>query len=520
MRTLQGPNGAPGASSSGFGNLSIAGGALALQAGMAIQANDLLTIDEDGLAYPVTDAACVVNPNKDQSIIATTTPVASGSAASTTNRPILFADGTYMVLTEDTSNSRIYFSLYARGGTLLKQAFAAASSNNPVRWGRLSNGNIAIFAVTTSVARAMVIAPDTSTVVAWTTLESAVSLNSMPDLLCLSGGGFAVTWSIGSPAQIRFAIYSNTITTVLAPTTLSTAPSAATANSAILRQFANGNIALFTRQATAGRELMLGIYTAAGVTVLALANWAPAAGAEQVPAQVAVLGNFMCAVWMPSGNVLTAAVINSSGVQQGTTYTLAAMVGTFGAATDGTDFLILASSVTGNYANCIRLPTTGGANAVNKTLNSTLHSLSSGAGFLFVDNEWLVSYNVPSTSVTFVRVTLEGLVVAGGSISVSLSQYYHADPVQYAPGVAIFTHCNASSHNAFTVKRYRSAAIQGVAAAAAARFATVQAVAANGTYQCNPIVCTTPTNFNHNATSVIGQRGTLYPRGVAFRGLV
>jgi hypothetical protein len=521
MRLVQGPGGSTGGSSSGFGDVSIAGGEIALQAGMPIVPFDLVTLDEDGLAYAVTDAACVVNPNRDQQLIAATTPVASASMGSGINQPIRFTDGTFMVLSDDLPGTRIGFTLYSRTGAMLRQSFVVAAASNPVRWGRLSNGNIAVFAISSSTARAMVVAQDTSTVIPWVTLENAVGLYAMPDLLCLSGGGFAATWSVGLPAAIRFAIYSNTLTTVLAPTTLSTAPTGGGANEAILRQFANGNIALFTRQWAPGRPAMLGIYTPAGVAVRALASWAPMAGDEQIPSRVVVLGDSMCAAWVvPASNTLKAAVINSAGVSQGTTYSLGSSQMWIGAGHDGTDFHLLGMTVTGNFAQHIRVPVTGGANA---TLRMNYSAIASGAFGNFaaswIDSEWLVVTHVIGTGYSFVRVDQDARVSPGGSIPVNSSQSLIADPLQVHAGAAIFVHSNPSNFMAFTAKRYRSAAIQGVATAAAARLATVPVLAPVGTFQCNSIALTTPLNFNHNATTVLGQRGTLYSRSVSLRGV-
>jgi hypothetical protein len=86
------------------------------------------------------------------------------------------------------------------------------------------------------------------------------------------------------------------------------------------------------------------------------------------------------------------------------------------------------------------------------------------------------------------------------------------------PGVALVTHHGAPGWS-FVVKRWRSAAIQGVALANATRGAEV-VVSASGFLPTNGLVCPLPVAFNHNATSILGQRGTLFPKGVALRGLV
>ena len=87
------------------------------------------------------------------------------------------------------------------------------------------------------------------------------------------------------------------------------------------------------------------------------------------------------------------------------------------------------------------------------------------------------------------------------------------------PGVALVTYASGTNPWSFVVKRWRSAAIQGVALASAARGADVSVAALTGFLPTNEVVCPLPVAFNHNATSVLGQRGTLFPKSIALRGL-
>ena len=93
-------------------------------------------------------------------------------------------------------------------------------------------------------------------------------------------------------------------------------------------------------------------------------------------------------------------------------------------------------------------------------------------------------------------------------------------PLPLMPGVALVTHAGAALVWSFVVKRWRSAAIQGVAIGNATRGADVVVSALTGFLPTNEVVCPRPVAFNHNATSILGQRGTLFPKGVALRGLV
>jgi hypothetical protein len=88
------------------------------------------------------------------------------------------------------------------------------------------------------------------------------------------------------------------------------------------------------------------------------------------------------------------------------------------------------------------------------------------------------------------------------------------------PGVALVTYKAAGLGLTFVVKRWRSAAIQGVALGNATRGAEVVVSALTGFLPTNEVVCPRPVAFNHNATSILGQRGTLFPKTVALRGLV
>jgi hypothetical protein len=520
MRLVQGPNGAAGASA-GFGGLSVAGGALALQAGMALAAKDLLTIDEDGLAYKVTDAAFVTSPNAGASIIANTSPISANFSLA--RPPIALPDGTFVVYNDDATNSRHVFSRYSRAGALLRQeTFNYTAPLSRASFFTLSNGNLAFVWINVSELRYRVFSPTLDTVVGNTLVEPALTtgLSAIP----LSGGGFAVLWSraVSTTSDTRFAIYDNAGAPVLAPTTLLNTPAGGIEPSP-LAQFANGNILVIARPFPAGQQMRMGVFTATGSVVTAFAPWAPGAGDDAHPRDVSVLGNAAALAWTISGT-RKLVVVNQLGAQQGATVTVANVQDELGGIShDGADFLALTFTNGTRFAQVTRLPATG-TGAVTRTLNQTPTNFvnATGSGVLFLDNEFVLTYGIPSTGVFCARIGLDGTVVNAFNFTLALVGNYHTPPVPLGPGVIIISHGTTGGFwsGAFSVRRYRSCAIQGVAAAAAVRLATVQAIGANGTFECNPIVCTTPTNFNHNATNVIGQRGTLYPRGVAFRGLV
>lgn len=518
MRTLQGPSGAVGGSSA---SATPASGYVPLQAGMALAAKDLLTIDEDGLAYKATDAAFLVNPNKLQIYTALTTTQANAATGTYVKSPLILANGNFVVHAEDPTNTRHDISLWGRDGALIRQVTHSFGGNSPSFAGLalLSDGNFVLgFVHAGGQAGFIIYDPDLNVVAGPTNIEGASNgANTSTNLLALAGGGFVFGWSLATnPSHIRWAIYSNSGAPVLAANTLVVVTG--TENSETrFAQFANGNILVFARQSKAGAALQRAVFTSAGVVVAAMANWAPAAGEELIPRGISVLGNIACAVF--GGTSTTkAALIDSAGAGVGATYSLSGMLPyCMFVSNDGTDFQVLTISGSGAVANLIRITTAGVARRT--TRNKGVTGMGSAGRAIFVDNEWLCVNGTTTPSIVANRVLLTGEVVSVGVLSAQTVQQIGI-PAIIAPGVAVFQFGNAANVDAFQITRYRGCAIRGVAAAAAVKGATVQAASAVGAYEINPILCASPVNFNHKATNVTGHQGTLLPRSVSLLGVV
>jgi hypothetical protein len=525
MRTLQGPNGSVASSA------LLSASAIALTAGMTLVEKDLVSLDDDGLAYKVTDAGpfATVLPNQGVDVIAPTSISGDTATSANTAPAVILPDGTFVVYAQ-RAGTHLRFQRYSRQGALIKQAeFAYAAPLTGCRFVALANGNMAFSAIANGNMQHMVLDPNLVPVLPLTTIETANATASHHRMIPLAGGGYALSYARATPAQIRFAIYSNTGAAVLAPVTAYTIGSGTPQAQIRLAQFASGNILLVFRFDVAGDFVRTAVYSGTGAVVQAATLYAPMNTLLTFPRAVTIGGNTACLAWAASSTGF-AGIVNSSGAVVGTTLSLSPasnldppIVGF-----DGTNFKVLSFF---GAPLAIRMTTfsTAGAAASATTVDNgrTPFSSWSGAGvnieWSYLDGEFLMHWGSTSLGgfsyLTRVKddASFEEVTQLGNDAGIPPAQLH--PPLPLMPGVALVTHGGALAVWSFVVKRWRSAAIQGVALASATRGADVVVAALTGFLPTNEVVCPRPVAFNHNATSVLGQRGTLFPKGVALRGL-
>ncbi len=367
----------------------------------------------------------------------------------------------------------------------------------------------------------MVLNRNLDAVLPLTQIDSVNATVSHHRMIPLSGGGYALAYARGTPAQIRFAIYSNTGTAVLAPVTAYTIGSGTPDPQIRLAQFAGGNVLLVFRFNVAGDFVRTAVYSGTGAVVQAATLYAPMNTLLTAPRAIVIGGDTACLAWAASGTGF-AGIVNSSGAVVGTTFSIASISDAPIVGFDGTNFKVLSFNLT-NPSLWMTTFSTAGAAASATTVDRGRTPFPSGAGsslnveWSYLDGEFLIHWFAPGSSgIARVRddASFEDVAQLGDYLGTL------QPPLPLMPGVAIFIPGQTGGGANFVVKRWRSAAIQGVALANATRGAEVVVSALTGFLPTNEVVCPRPVAFNHNTTSVPGQRGTLLSKGVALRGLV
>jgi hypothetical protein len=540
MRLVQGPGGSTGGSTGGSGSsnptnsgsfswsVNISGAAtIALVAGMALTEKDLLSIDDDGMAYKATDAFPFsgVAPNAGQDVVAATIVTTNSGTEGEAAAPVILTDGSFVVYSQRAS-SFLRFQRYNRQGALIKQVeFPYTGSLSSCRFVALSNGNMAFSGIFGTNFQHMVLDRNLAPVLPLTTIETANANGTYHRMIPLTGGGYAVVYARNTPAQARFAIYSNTGAVVLAPTSFYTMSTGVPQLQVRMAQFSGGNIILAFRFDTTGEFTRTAVYSSAGATIQAPTLYAPMNTLLSPPSALEPGGNVVCIAWMSSGTC-SAGVVSNTGAVLGTTLALAGSAYVPLLGFDGTDFKMLSFALTDYVARMTTLPSTGVASSATTIDNNrspfgvaVVSGLSIGSRY--VDGEFLLCWGsmVAGGYARLTRVREDTSFTEIATLNPNRPNQGIFPPLPFMPGVALVAFSGSSDFWSFCIKRWRSAAIIGVALTSAARGADVVVAAPDGYLPTNAIVCAAPSAFNNNATTVQGQRGTIFPKGVALRGL-
>jgi len=275
----------------------------------------------------------------------------------------------------------------------------------------------------------------------------------------------------------------------------------------------------------AGDFVRTAVYSGTGAVVQAATLYAPMNTLLDAPSAVTIGGNTACLAWAASGTGF-AGIVNSSGAVVGTTFSIASNYHAPIVGFDGTNFKVLTLNSINLTARMTTFSTAGAA-ASATTVDNDRSPFGTAAipalviEWSYLDGEFLMHWG-PSAGGGYSRLTRVNDDASFAEVAIlnpSSSAPQMHPPLPLMPGVALVTYGGVSDQWSFVVKRWRSAAIQGVALANATRGADV-VVSASGFLPANEVVCPRPVAFNHNATSILGQRGTLFPKTVALRGLV
>lgn len=511
-----------------------------------ISAKDPVQINNDGTIYTakVTDYAAVANGAAAATVGSVTGVIVPFTQMSTTPAPnggvgrypvVVLSDGSYLAA---CGNASVDLSRYTSAGTFISNttifATGAAKFTSMVT---LSSGNVAVvwsYAPAAVSHYFAIFNPYTNTVVVPATLVSGDTVTGVPTLTALPSGGFAVTYNNNVP-QYRLTVINNSGSVTVAPLTIAST-TVTYFNAAVL---SNGNI---LTAYTTGSGMTIAIYSAAGSVVLA--STVIHATATYIIPDIAVMSGYFAVGCGEGSNtaVPTTAhllIFNNAGTQQGSTYSGTSVTqGTpfnsrYRVFSDGVQFWM---AYIETAAVLVKAPVSGQGYQRFNLPYSGITGMVGGAIDGFYENGRIVFAGVTNTSTSysfyawwmFNTVTSTWEITAAQSpfgYTGGASNVYSIGPISLIPtgdfSMAVFanTQVSATTGASFMVLKYSNTAFFGIAQNAAPPGGNVTIAYQIGGV-CNRMIGTASKNFNHTATNIPGNSGSLLTTSAILGGTI
>lgn len=531
---------------SSSGSSGISKGIFSLKAGASIANNDVLELGPDGKCYPAqcTDYAAIANcnygtaqTNAATGQIVAQTQVTNGQLYSTVMRyPLLTdSDGNVYAVTANAGfgSTGLMLAKYSPLGALLGQVTIDTNSNvkNPKAF-FLSSGDIAVvgdFGQSGNGFKFAIYDKNLGVVCAPTNIAENPYNGSVTDAIPLSGGGFAIVYQPNaSQLTTRMVVYGNTGAVVTAPVTIFTRTGTTASAYHAIAQQSDGNIAVacHSSNSTGSQGLFYGVVTTAGASVSAFANLNVSTSWNEQPAVVAMAG-YVC-VAKNIAAAMTAYVFNNAGVQQGGTFSSATTVTDFGKMklmAGGGAFWLIWPRNTDSKEVLTKLPTTGtNFSTTDISTTTTQYAFRIDA---FYENGFIVGVSQPGAgaiaptmwvvSTTTMSLISKSGTTFGAAPATTSGYWMTAIPGGDFSFICLYDYASSAATN-FCVGKYANTAIMGVAQSASAADGLVNVGGIAGAYAANPLKGSPSKAFDHSATNIYGNKGSLMNYGTVLKG--
>ncbi len=486
---------------------------------LAINANDLLLLNQQGQLYSanVSDYAAVGNSGV--AIIAATTVNAASVAISARKEVFINPlDASIFIVAPSSGGLSIY--KYSSAGTLLESLLIDISSTGNVIVSQLSNGNLVIgWGADTGSLVFTITDVNLSIIVTKVTVVAASLLGQAFDLIPLSGGGFAISYGLST--GVYSAIYTNAGGVTYAPTLIAGTPTAGMAVK--MAQLSNGNIAIAINSSVASNAIGHAIMSVTGTSVLAYTALSATTGTAYFYPEIQIVNGFYCVAGWAGATAATcvAYVLNNAGVLQGAPYSIAAsgitLSSLYKLLSDGTNFEFLCRSGTSQAIAFIPITGTG-------YVTTTLAALAGAPIDAFFDNRGFLVYSEGSAT-WVLEVLASGVVMLLYSLTAMTGlgtfNYITVKPTGDFSLLILILDATAGA-TIFGVQKYMNTAIVGVAQstiAAGNAGTNVSYSMGPGGYPCNQVLGTVGKGFDHSATNIVGNKGTMLGGGISLKGI-
>lgn len=499
---------------------------LFLTAGATIANEDLLEIGSDGKAYPVTDASGAVVANKGTNVYAET-QVAAGylNEFGPRNAMLKDAQGNVYVIANTSAYNNIAVYKYSSSGTLLASVGAGAlgtgtTYNTYCNYLRsLSNGNILVVWADNDTGQKLKFAILSTSLAV---IKTATNVGTGPygltiGVTTLSGGGFALVYdNYTTNTQVRLATFDNAGNAVLAPTTIGT--KTAVGAYCYVAELSNGNLAVSYSQ-NSGQ--FYGVFTTGGVQVLGFTSLSGYPGNAWMEISV-IAGTFCIASVNAAQNGIAYTVCNNAGAVLGTqTVTASSIYGWpyHKLMNDGQNYYGVYSNSATSYLAVATIPTTG-ASITSVDFSSTGYNFAIDAYLSGSNIVWVAISNGGTAPYYGVHTLTGAQVTAATALGAGNTTGMRNIAVLDGGSSTLIGYWSWSSTSACKLirKKVFNTAILGVADYAAAAGATVGLLYGSGAYRINALNLTAPLAFDHSATTIVGNKGTLLPISAVLKG--
>lgn len=519
--------------------------AFRVKTGVAVAVNDLLQFGPDGKAYPVkcTDYAAVANCNYGTpqtttatGMIVAQTQVVGGLTSNPCRQALLCGqDGSLYTVTVAVANAGIMLTRYSSAGSLASQVVTVSSgsyTNHQAFF--LSNGNICVIAgVANDIISFAIYDTSLNQVKALTNLPQP-QISSYFSACALAGGGFAVIYQPNtSQLESRFTTYDNSGNVVTAPVTVWTRTGNTGTQYHRLALLSSGNlaIAVFSNNTVSSVGLFYAVLSPTGNTVKAFTNLNSVASSSTYLPELSVLpGTF--AIAKVDTTTLGAFIFDDGGNLQGSGFSSA----TGGASTapntlkllnNGSEFWLLWSNSTPSPRVCLtKLPISG--NGYTTTVVTTSTTQYNHYFDAFAENGLITAvsqYGSGTTPPVFWVISQStGLLVSssvtvfGVAPSASVGTAQKVIPVGDFSFACLYDYSSPSGTH-LAVGKYANTAILGVANTAAAVDSLVPVSQKASGYAVNYIKGSPSKSFDHSATNIVGNKGTIMNYGAVLKGI-
>jgi hypothetical protein len=492
------------------------GAQLQAQAGsLAIAANDLTAIAaavNQLFSCQTADFAAVANQGAQ--VFPTTT--VTGFIAQNMRNSIYFnqADGSIFAMAPylTAANGMKVFK-YLPNGTLYNSALLDSTNSTMLSptIAKLSNGNyVCVWAINAGSVYFAIVDQYLNVVVPKTAV-SAYDVTANPfHAIALSGGGFAIAYSNSNPCNV---VYDNTGAVVKAAGTLTNAAAFGVAVSITLVQLSNGNLAYGIASGSTGKLLGHAITSAAGANVLQVTLLDTGTGSSTTRVAISAMANYYGVALLTSSN-FKACVLSLAGALQGAEFTDAAGGGgpnpDMKLLNDGSVFWGIYDTGS-NSINIAGIPTTGGAGVVTTGFSG----LSAHQNLDAVIERGFIVFQTGGAC-TVVQTN-------GAANAVYLVNQFNADSSHGGMKLLTdFSFIGWGPGSQMTGYKYLNTAIVGIAqqAVAAGNAGTVVTVNPGpGAYPCNALVGTVGKAYDHSASAIVGNKGTMFGNSASMKGV-
>ncbi len=489
----------------------------------AINSHDLIELNQAGALQSVgiSDYSAVANAGSN--IVAKTTVAAVKNSGflqiSAPSQSSLVALN--LVVVGNTIYGYDYLGNYQ--GSVVFDSSGLVINAYPVM-AELSNGNVVVVwsTVTTYAINFAIINQNLQIVVAETQIDTTgANPLASQSVTALSGGGFAVAYTKAT-VGLRFAIYSNTGTTVYAPATIAGSATQGSGTSkggyTAVAQLSNGNIAVAISESyvtSTTAELAFAIFSTTGTVVV---GYTVIVGTLTTVAasnpMIAIVNGFFCI----TAQYLYTAVISNAGVVQGSPLLNSSTGAGSGGlvAANGSNFFygsgadLLTFSTAGTYTTTVLLTAIFGQN-----------NLAGGPAFAVVGNNKLLVTNSVS-NVYVVNISNPATPYLEATTAIPASSLSAINQIVATPSSSVLIMASDASNISIQVLKVENTAIMGIAqnSIAAGNSGSLVTYSNVGDFSCNAVAGSFNKTFDHSATNLIGNKGIMLGNSVYIVGVV